>query len=80
LDAVVAEGGGGEFKVTEVAGEYLRGHRHDVVDEVDNHSRGGEEEEEPEFHPQGGPHTAEEREGVVGENSLKFPIGPVFRI
>jgi len=80
LDAVVAEGGGSEFKVTEVAGEDLRGHGHDVVDEVDNHRRGSEEEEEPEFDAQGSPHTAEEREGVVCENSLKFPIGAMFGI
>ena len=45
LDTVVAEGGGGKFKVTEVAGEDLSGHRHEIVDHVDYDGRSGEVEE-----------------------------------
>lgn len=75
LDAGVAEGGGGEFEVAEVAGEDLGGHGHEVVDEVDDDGRGGEEEEELQLDPGGGSHTVEEGYGVIGENSLKLPMG-----
>lgn len=34
MDAGVSEGGGGELKVAEVAGEDLGGHRHEVVNHV----------------------------------------------
>lgn len=46
LDASVAERGGGEFKIAEMAGKDLGGHGHEVVDHVDHDSRSGEMEKE----------------------------------
>ena len=65
LDTGVAEGGGGEFEVTEVAAEDLGGHGHDVVDEVDDDGRGCQVEKEFEFDPRGGTDALAEREGGI---------------
>ena len=42
LDAVVAEGGGGELDVAELAAHDLSGRRHDDDEHVDHHGRRGE--------------------------------------
>lgn len=44
LDAIVAEGGGGELEVAKVAAEDLGGHGGDIVEEVDDDGRSGEAE------------------------------------
>lgn len=51
LNPGVAEGGGGELKITEVAGEDLGGHRHEIVDHVNGDGRGGESGKKLQFSP-----------------------------
>lgn len=45
LDAGVAEGGGGELEIAKVTGEDLGGHRHEVVDHVNDNCRCSEVKE-----------------------------------
>jgi len=49
LDAVVAEGGGGELDVAELAADDLRGGRHDDDEHVDHHGRHGEGRQQPQL-------------------------------
>ena len=51
MDAIVSEGRGGEFEVTEVAGEDLCGHGHDIVEEVDDDRGSSKVKEELELEP-----------------------------
>lgn len=44
LDAVIAEGRGGELEIAEMAAEYLRRHGSDVVEQVNYDGRTGEAE------------------------------------
>lgn len=74
MDTGVTERSGGEFEITEVAGENLRGHGHDIVDEIDKYRGGGEVEKESQFDPRGGANAGEEGNGGVGEYSLEFAV------
>ena len=49
MDAGVAERGGGELEIAEVAAEDLGGHGGDVVEQVDDDGGSGEAEEGVEF-------------------------------
>lgn len=75
LDTGVAEGGGSELEVTEVTGEDLSGHGHDVVDQVNDDGGSGEVEQELALDPRGQPETAVERDAGVGEYHFKFAVG-----
>lgn len=78
LDAGVAEGSGGELEGTQVAGEDLGGHGHDVVDHVDDDGGSGQVEEELELDPRGGAYTAPERDAGVGEDGFKVGVRVVL--
>lgn len=58
LDAGVAERGGGELKVAELAGEYLGGHGHEVVDHVNHDRRSSQQEQELQLDKGGRQHPA----------------------
>ena len=53
LDATVAKRGSGELKIAKVTCKNSCGQRHEIVDHVNKHSRGGEAEEQLEFDPCG---------------------------
>lgn len=55
-----------------MAGEDLSGHGHDVVDHVDDDSRSGEVEEEPELDSQSGDITLEEWNVGLGQYFFKL--------
>uniref|UniRef100_A0A804M026 Uncharacterized protein n=1 Tax=Zea mays TaxID=4577 RepID=A0A804M026_MAIZE len=55
LDAGVAEGGGGELQVAEVAREDLRRHGHEVVDHVRHHRRRRQPRQQPQLDGGRGP-------------------------
>ena len=55
LNSIVAERGGGELKVTKLAGEDASGHRHQVVNHIDEHRRSRELTQELELNPSGSP-------------------------
>lgn len=78
MDAIVAKGRSGELEVTEVAGEYLSGHRHHEVDQVDDDGGSSQEEEELELDPRGSSDTPAERDAGVGEYSFEFAVGFEF--
>lgn len=70
LNAGVAEGSSGEFKIAEVAGEDLGGHGHEVVDHVDDNRGGGEVVEELQFDPCGKLKALPPRDSSVHEDAL----------
>lgn len=51
LDAIVAEGGGSQLKITKVACENLGGHAHDIVDHVNDDGWRSEVEKELGLNP-----------------------------
>ncbi|OMO75510.1 hypothetical protein CCACVL1_16155 [Corchorus capsularis] len=72
LDASVSEGGGGEFKITKVAGEDLGGHRHEIIDHINHDGRCSQVEEELGFDPCSFAKTLEERKASVRQCIFKF--------
>lgn len=72
LDASVAKRGGGEFKVTEVAGKDLGGHGHEIVDHVNNDSRSSKVEKEPQLDQCCGSESLRERNVSIGQYSFKL--------
>nr|GMD37822.1 hypothetical protein CCACVL1_16155 [Ipomoea batatas] len=78
LNAGVAEGSGGEFKIAEVAGEDLGGHGHKVVDHIDDDGGGGEVAEELQFDPRGELKALPPRDSSVEEDSLQLITGFVI--
>jgi hypothetical protein len=79
LDAVIAEGGGGELEVAEVAGEDLRGHGHEVVDHVHHHRRRRNPRQEAELDGRRRPRAAGERHRRVRQDALQPPRRAVGR-
>ena len=72
MDASVAKRGGSELKVTEVAGEDLGGHGHEVVDHVNNNSRSSKVEEELALNPCSGWETLQEGHACVRQYPFKL--------
>ena len=80
LDAGVAEGGGGELEVAEVAGEDLRGHGHEVVDHVHDHRRRRQARQQAQLDGARRPRAPRPRRRRVRQDALQPAPGPAVRV
>ena len=80
LDAGVAEGGGGELEVAEVAGEDLRGHGHEVVDHVHDHRRRRQPRQQAQLDGARRPRAPRRRRRRVRQDALQPAPGPAVRL
>ena len=71
LDSGVAERGGGELEVPEVAGEDLRRHGHEVVDHVHHDRRRRQPRQHPELDRRRRPRALRRRQRRVRQDALQ---------